>query len=130
MMAVDVVTVEESRVRALPRALLLIAVVVAIAGSVLTVLPLPLGFLLVGRAAVGCGLAMVPLMMAAAREHLDKDRVDDRDGVGGLDGRCRRRVSVGGISGRCRRHSGGVRGWAGVERACVRGRCAVLSRLG
>jgi predicted MFS family arabinose efflux permease len=47
---------------------------VVVAGSVLTVLPLPLGALLVGRAAVGGGLAMVPLMMAAAREHLDKDR--------------------------------------------------------
>jgi predicted MFS family arabinose efflux permease len=45
-----------------------------VAGSALAVLPLPLGFLLVGRAAVGCGLAMVPLMMAAAREHLDKER--------------------------------------------------------
>jgi predicted MFS family arabinose efflux permease len=47
---------------------------VVVAGSALAVLPLSLGFLLVGRAAVGCGLAMVPLMIAAAREHLDKDR--------------------------------------------------------
>ncbi|HET9171198.1 MAG TPA: MFS transporter [Actinospica sp.] len=47
---------------------------VVVAGSALAVLPLPLGFLLVGRAAVGCGLAMIPLTMAAAREHLDKDR--------------------------------------------------------
>jgi predicted MFS family arabinose efflux permease len=47
---------------------------VVVVGSALAVLPLPLGVLLVGRAAVGCGLAMVPLMMAAAREHLDKER--------------------------------------------------------
>lgn len=47
---------------------------VIVAGSVLTVLPLPLGPLLVGRAAQGCGLALGPLMMASAREHLDKAR--------------------------------------------------------
>ncbi|HWG26026.1 MFS transporter [Actinospica sp.] len=47
---------------------------VVVVGSALAVLPLPFGVLLVGRAAVGCGLAMVPLLMAAAREHLDKDR--------------------------------------------------------
>lgn len=43
---------------------------VIVGGSVLTVLPLPLGPLLVGRAAQGCGLALGPLMMASAREHL------------------------------------------------------------
>ncbi|WP_370369694.1 MFS transporter [Catenulispora sp. GP43] len=47
---------------------------VIVAGSVLTVLPLPLVPLLVGRAAQGCGLALGPLMMASAREHLDRDR--------------------------------------------------------
>lgn len=47
---------------------------VVVAGSGLAVLPLPLGVLLVARAAVGCGLAMVPLLMAAAREYLDKER--------------------------------------------------------
>jgi predicted MFS family arabinose efflux permease len=47
---------------------------VVTAGSVLTVLPLPLGVLLAGRAAQGCGLALTPLMMAAAREHLGKER--------------------------------------------------------
>jgi predicted MFS family arabinose efflux permease len=47
---------------------------VIVAGSVLTVLPLPLGPLLVGRAAQGCGLALGPLMMASAREHLDRAR--------------------------------------------------------
>lgn len=44
------------------------------AGSVLTVLPLPLAALLIGRAAQGCGLALTPLMMASAREHLDRAR--------------------------------------------------------
>jgi predicted MFS family arabinose efflux permease len=47
---------------------------VVAAGSVLTVLPLPLGVLLAGRAAQGCGLALTPLMMAAAREHLGTER--------------------------------------------------------
>ncbi|WP_228555571.1 MFS transporter [Catenulispora pinisilvae] len=47
---------------------------VIVGGSVLTVLPLPLGVLLVGRAAQGCGLALGPLMMASAREHLDQAR--------------------------------------------------------
>ncbi|MEY9904970.1 putative MFS family arabinose efflux permease [Catenulispora sp. MAP12-49] len=47
---------------------------VIVAGSVLTVLPLPLVPLLVGRAAQGCGLALGPLMMASAREHLDRGR--------------------------------------------------------
>ena len=47
---------------------------VIVVGSVLTVLPLPLVPLLVGRAAQGCGLALGPLMMASAREHLDKQR--------------------------------------------------------
>ena len=47
---------------------------VVTAGSVLTVLPLPLAVLLTGRAAQGCGLAVTPLMMAAAREHLSVRR--------------------------------------------------------
>ena len=47
---------------------------VVAAGSVLTMLPLPLGVLLTGRAAQGCGLALTPLMMAAAREHLGSQR--------------------------------------------------------
>ncbi|MEY9862596.1 putative MFS family arabinose efflux permease [Catenulispora sp. GAS73] len=54
------------------RAVVLATLGVIVAGSVLTVLPLPLGPLLVGRAAQGCGLALGPLMMASAREHLDK----------------------------------------------------------
>jgi MFS family permease len=52
------------------RPVVLGTLVVVAAGSLLTVLPLPLGVLLAGRAAQGCGLAVTPLMMAAAREHL------------------------------------------------------------
>lgn len=47
---------------------------VIVAGSVLTVLPLDLPVLIVGRAAQGCGLALLPLLMAAAREQLDSAR--------------------------------------------------------
>lgn len=47
---------------------------VIVLGSVLTVLPFSLPVLIVGRAAQGCGLALLPLMMAAAREHLDAAR--------------------------------------------------------
>jgi predicted MFS family arabinose efflux permease len=54
------------------RAVVLGTLGVVVAGSVLTVLPLPFGALLAGRAAQGCGLALTPLMMAAAREHLGK----------------------------------------------------------
>jgi predicted MFS family arabinose efflux permease len=56
------------------RAVVLGTLGVVAAGSVLTVLPLPLGVLLAGRAAQGCGLALTPLMMAAAREHLGRQR--------------------------------------------------------
>jgi predicted MFS family arabinose efflux permease len=56
------------------RAVVLGTLGVVTAGSVLTVLPLPLGVLLAGRAAQGCGLALTPLMMAAAREHLSSQR--------------------------------------------------------
>lgn len=47
---------------------------VIVFGSVLTVLPLSLPVLIAGRAAQGCGLALLPLLMAAAREHLDAAR--------------------------------------------------------
>ena len=47
---------------ALTRTLLLIALVVAV------------GALLAGRAAQGCGPALTPLTMAAAREHLGAQR--------------------------------------------------------
>ena len=43
-------------------------------GSVLTVLPLPFGWLLAGRAAQGVGLGLTALMMGVARDHLDADR--------------------------------------------------------
>ena len=43
-------------------------------GSLLTVLPLPFGFLLAGRAAQGAGLGLTALMMGVARDHLDKER--------------------------------------------------------
>ncbi|GAA1578955.1 MFS transporter [Kribbella karoonensis] len=45
-----------------------------VAGSVLTVLPLPFAFLLIGRALQGSGLGLVVLMMAVARDHLDEHR--------------------------------------------------------
>ena len=56
------------------RAVVLGTLGVVAAGSAATVLPLPLGVLLAGRAAQGCGLALTPLMMAAAREHLGRQR--------------------------------------------------------
>lgn len=56
------------------RAVVLGTLGVVAAGSAATVLPLPLGVLLAGRAAQGCGLALTPLMMAAAREHLGSGR--------------------------------------------------------
>ncbi|MFL6113608.1 MAG: MFS transporter [Catenulispora sp.] len=56
------------------RPVVLAALGVIVLGSVLTVLPLTLPVLIVGRAAQGCGLALLPLMMAAAREHLDAAR--------------------------------------------------------
>ncbi|MFD7157772.1 MFS transporter [Kribbella sp. NPDC059898] len=43
-------------------------------GSLLTVLPLPFAFLLIGRALQGSGLGLVVLMMAIARDHLDEHR--------------------------------------------------------
>ncbi len=47
---------------------------VVVAGSVLTVLPLPFWVLLVGRAAQGVGLGLIALMMATARDHLPPER--------------------------------------------------------
>jgi predicted MFS family arabinose efflux permease len=47
---------------------------VLVLGSLLTVLPSALPVLIAGRAAQGCGLALLPLLMAAAREHLDTAR--------------------------------------------------------
>jgi predicted MFS family arabinose efflux permease len=47
---------------------------VVVAGSALTVLPLPFAFLLIGRAAQGVWLGLTSLMMATARDHLDEQR--------------------------------------------------------
>lgn len=43
-------------------------------GGALTVLPLPFAALLIGRGFQGAGLALTPLMMAAARDHLAPPR--------------------------------------------------------
>ncbi|MEV4261435.1 MFS transporter [Kribbella sp. NPDC049584] len=45
-----------------------------VVGSLLTVVPLPFAFLLVGRALQGSGLGLVVLMMAVARDHLEEHR--------------------------------------------------------
>jgi predicted MFS family arabinose efflux permease len=45
-----------------------------VAGSALTVIPLPFALLLVGRAAQGVGFGLTPLMMATARDHLPEHR--------------------------------------------------------
>jgi predicted MFS family arabinose efflux permease len=47
---------------------------IAVAGSVLTVCPLPFAWLLVGRAAQGVGGGQAALMMGVARDHLPADR--------------------------------------------------------
>ncbi|MFD0065026.1 hypothetical protein ACFRAI_36880 [Streptomyces sp. NPDC056637] len=45
-----------------------------VAGSALTVLPLPFAWLLAGRAAQGVGLGLTALMMGVARDHLPEER--------------------------------------------------------
>jgi predicted MFS family arabinose efflux permease len=52
------------------RAVILITLALVVAGSVLTVLPLPFAVLLIGRAGQGLGLGLISLMMATARDHL------------------------------------------------------------
>jgi predicted MFS family arabinose efflux permease len=47
---------------------------VVVAGSTLTVAPLPFAWLLVGRGAQGVGLGLTALMMGVARDHLPEDR--------------------------------------------------------
>ncbi|WP_132148973.1 MFS transporter [Kribbella antiqua] len=54
------------------RTVVLAALGVGVAGSVLTVIPLPFALLLIGRAGQGVGLSLTPLMMATARDHLDE----------------------------------------------------------
>lgn len=56
------------------RATILATLAVAVAGSALTVLPLPFAWLLAGRAAQGVGLGLTALMMGVARDHLPEGR--------------------------------------------------------
>lgn len=56
------------------RATILTTLAVVAAGSALTVLPLPFGWLLVGRAAQGVGLGLTALMISVARDHLPEGR--------------------------------------------------------
>jgi predicted MFS family arabinose efflux permease len=56
------------------REVILGTLAVAVAGGLLTVLPLPFGWLLVGRAAQGAGLSLTPLMMGVARDHVPRER--------------------------------------------------------
>lgn len=56
------------------RTAILVTLVVVLAGSVFTVLPLPLTWLIVGRAAQGVGLGLTALMMGVARDHLTEER--------------------------------------------------------
>ncbi|MEU5078989.1 MULTISPECIES: MFS transporter [Streptomyces] len=56
------------------RAAILATLVVVVAGSALTVLPLPFAWLLAGRAAQGVGLGLTALMMGVARDHLPEER--------------------------------------------------------
>lgn len=56
------------------REVILTTLGVVVAGSTLTVLPLPFACLLVGRAAQGVGLGLTALMMGVARDHLPEDR--------------------------------------------------------
>jgi predicted MFS family arabinose efflux permease len=56
------------------RAVILTTLSVVVAGSALTVLPLPFALLLLGRAGQGVGLGLTALMMATARDHLCEAR--------------------------------------------------------
>ncbi|MGW5362960.1 MFS transporter [Actinopolymorpha pittospori] len=56
------------------RTVVLTTLAVVVAGSILTVIPLPFTLLLIGRAAQGVGLGLTALMMATARDHLDESR--------------------------------------------------------
>lgn len=53
------------------RTVILAILLVAFIGSILTVIPLPFGFLLVGRGAQGIGLSLTALTMGVARDRLD-----------------------------------------------------------
>lgn len=56
------------------RATILVTLGFVVAGSALTVLPLPFAWLLIGRAAQGVGLGLTALMMGVARDHLPEGR--------------------------------------------------------
>jgi MFS family permease len=56
------------------RGVVLATLAVVVVGAALTVLPLPVAALLVGRAAQGVGLGLTALMMAIARDHLPSER--------------------------------------------------------
>ncbi|GLZ78457.1 MFS transporter [Actinorhabdospora filicis] len=56
------------------RATILVTLAIVVAGSALTVLPLPFAWLLAGRAAQGVGLGLTALMMGVARDHLPDKR--------------------------------------------------------
>jgi predicted MFS family arabinose efflux permease len=56
------------------RTVILGTMAVVVAGSALTVMPLPFAVLLIGRAAQGVGLGLIALMMATVRDHLDEQR--------------------------------------------------------
>ncbi len=56
------------------RQTILVTLAVLVAGSILTVAPLPFAFLLAGRAAQGVGLGLTALMMGVARDHLPAER--------------------------------------------------------
>jgi len=56
------------------RATILATLGIVVAGSLLTVLPLPFAALLAGRAAQGVGLGLTALMMGVARDHLPEAR--------------------------------------------------------
>ncbi len=56
------------------RTVVLSTLAVVVAGSALTVVPLPFTALLVGRAAQGVGAGLIALMMGTARDHLTEHR--------------------------------------------------------
>lgn len=58
----------------LRRETILGSLLVVVIGGVLTTLPLPFAFLLVGRGLQGLGLGAVPLLMSVARTHLPAER--------------------------------------------------------
>ncbi|WNV88642.1 MFS transporter [Umezawaea sp. Da 62-37] len=56
------------------RQVLLTALAVLLAGSVLAAFPLPFALMLAGRAMQGVGLALLPLLMSVARDNLEPER--------------------------------------------------------